>query len=255
MSSGYLRRRWTQGSGTRWRGSRRTRTGWARNRIGQRNWPYRRMGGTNLGLTTQEYKSSTINLATQNPFDTGLVILITTIARGTSDNERIGNVIVMRKVMMRVCMNSTGTSIGGCYRLMLLYDKQFNKSTPTPSDILVAGAPHSSRDFLDLNNRNRFITIFNSGIFNIGANTNDNDNRSIEFYCKCKAETIFSGAGSAEGDLTSGALIILLVGDGTVIGNAAAFDIQIRMRYQDGQLRNQLPKFWDRRTKGNWQAG
>ncbi len=248
------RRRWN-----RWQGGRRTfrsvRAGTVRRRS-YRQWPYGARGssGGNV-LTTQEYKSSTINFASQTPFDTGVVLLLTTVAQGTGDNQRIGNVIVIKKLMMRVCMNATGTSKGNCYRIMVLYDKQFNKATPATSDILVGGLPHSSRDFLDLTNRNRFMTLFNSGIFNLGANTNDNDNRTIEWYCKCNAETIFSGAGSTAASIVSGAIIILLIGDAPVVGEAGVFDIQMRMRFQDGQLTGQLPKFWGRSTKGNWNLG
>ncbi len=224
-------------------------------RGGRRMMPYRRYN-TSAGLTPQEHKVNTVNIATQNPFDTGFVTGVFTIGQGTGDSSRIGNVIVLKKIMMRVCMNASATSIGGCYRILLLYDKQANRALPTIDDILVGGAPHSSRDFMDLVNRNRFSTLFNSGIFNIGANTNDNDNRSLEFYCTCQAETTFSGSGSTVASIITGNVIVVLVGDGTVATNAAAFDIQFRTRFTDGQLRgNKEARFFKRRTKGNWNQG
>ncbi len=241
----------------RFRGSYKTGRGWSRMQKGAqvRYWPYR-MYNRNAGLTPQEHKVNTVNIATAFPFDTGVVASVFSIAQGTGDSSRIGNIIVLKRIMMRVCMNATATSIGGCYRIMLMYDKQANKSLPSVDDILVGGAPHSSRDYLDLVNRNRFTTIFNSKIFNIGANTNDNDNRSLEFYCNAAAEVTFSGGGSTVTSVITGNLFVLLIGDGTVVANAAAFDIQFRIRFTDGQLRgNKEARFFKRSVSGNYLQG
>ncbi len=224
-------------------------------RGGRRFNPYRGYP-SKAGLTPQEHKVSTINIATHNPFDTAVITSVFSIAQGTGVSARVGDIICLKKLMMRVCMNATATSIGGCYRILLLYDKQANRGLPTADAIFVGGAPHSSRDYLDLINRNRFSTIMNSGIFNVGANTNDNDNRSMEFYCNLRAEVTFDGAGAGVGSVITGNLVYVAVGDGTVATNAAAFDVQFRTRFTDGQLvGNKEAKFFNRKLTGNFNKG
>jgi len=217
----------------------------------------RRLRSSYGRLTQQEHKVSTQDITGLLPFNTGIVTNVLTVAQGSGDSGRIENVIVMKKIMMRLCAVATGTSQNNCYRVLIIYDNQPNGTTPSISDILVgAGPTHSSREFLDLVNRRRFKTVYNSGIFPVGTNTNDNDNRSTEFYKSAAAESVFNGMGGTIASISTGSYLLVLIGDGASASVSAQFDIQIRFRFVDGQMAgDKTAKFFKQSIKGPLQMG
>lgn len=212
------------------------------------------LGGGKRSSNPQELKVATFDIAAQNPTTSGFIVSINDIAAGTTDQTRIGNVICIKKVMMHLCIQATSTSLGQCYRVLILFDKQPNKSLPTLDDIFVGTATHNSRDFMEMDNRRRFTTVFNSHQFNVGANTNDNDNRVIEFYSDAKAESVYSDGSGGIGSQTTGSLILVYIGDKGVAANSATFQAQVRIRFTDGGYYGR-PTFFNRKTHGNWLAG
>jgi len=172
---------------------------------------------------------------------------------GTGVTQRVGDTIVVRKIMIRCCIVATGTSVNACYRFILLWDKQANKALPSLSDIFTGTAPHSPLDFFDLEGRKRFITVWNSHIFAVGANTNDNDNRVYEFNCDCAAETVYSGPTGDISVLTTGALLLITISDKIGVTQVATATIQTRIRFTDGSYGGK-PKFFNKTTSGHLQG-
>jgi len=202
------------------------------------------------GWTKLEKKESTVEFTAVLPTNTSAVQLVNGISAGTSNTQRIGDTMVITQISMRFCAVATGTSVNACYRFMLLWDTQPNKALATLEDIFVGTSPHSPLDFMELDNRNRFRTVWNSGVFAIGANTNDNDNRTFEFYCDCKAETVWTGGSGDIGSLTSGALLLVHISNKGVTGNVATVDFQTRIRFNDGQS-SRNARFFNKRTVGS----
>ncbi len=201
-----------------------------------------------------ERKVHTVAFTGVLPTNVQVPTFINNIAQGPSNLQRIGDVMTVTNIMLRFTCKATATSTAQSYRVMLIWDKQPNKAIATLADIFTGGAPHSTLDFLELDGRKRFQTVFNSGIFMVGANTNDNDNRVFEFYCKAKAETIWTGDGGTIGFLTTGALLLVTIGSNGTAANVCSMDFQLRLRFVDGSSKGN-PRFWNKRTVGNLQSG
>ncbi len=202
----------------------------------------------------KERKAHTQDVLGVLPTTTTAVVLLNGIGAGIGSTQRIGDTIVVSKIMCRFCATATATSVNACYRVMLIWDKQANKALPSLDDIFVGSAPHGPLDFLELDNRKRFSTVYNSKVFAVGANTNDNDNRVYEFNTDAKAETVFINEGDTIVSLTTGALLLVTIGDKSTTPEAAKFDFQVRIRFTDGQYSGK-PKFFRKNTVGNLQIG
>ncbi len=205
----------------------------------------------NYQSSRKERKTHNVKIGPgDSPINSTAPRVMNLVAAGTSAETRIGDTMVMTKIGLKICLLAKGTTVNHCYRFMLLWDTQPNKAVATLNDILHGLAPHDPTDFLELDGRKRFITVWNSHAFNVGANTNDNDSRTFEFYCKCQAETVWSDSGGTVASLVSGALLLLTISDG--VSAAESFDgtYQLRLRFTDGQYAGR-PKFFQRRNIGS----
>jgi len=185
------------------------------------------------------------------PIVSTIPVLINGVAAGTGRANRIGDVMTMTKIMIKFCAKATATSLNNCYRFIILFDKQANKALPTLDDIYNGGAPHNPRNFMELDARKRFLTVWNSKSFAVGANTNDNDNRSGEFFCDCRAETVWTGGGGTIASLVSGSLILVTISDAPIVASAATVSFEIRLRFEDGPNKGR-PKFFNKKTYGDF---
>ena len=200
-----------------------------------------------------ERKSHTVDVAGINPIQSTAPLVLNLVSAASGATNRIGDTMVVTSIQLRFCIKATGTSINACYRVMLIWDKQPNKAIATLDDIFVGAAPHGPLDFMELDNRKRFSTIYNSHVFAVGANTNDNDNRSFEFYCDSKAETVWTDGTGEIGSLTTGALLLVTISDQSASASVAVFDFQSRIRFTDGQYAG-TPSFTKRTTHGDLQG-
>ena len=197
-----------------------------------------------------ELKKFTTELLGQSPVNVTPPTVRNFIAGGINDNERIGNTIVITSISARFCMLATVNSTLHCYRFMLIWDKQPNKALAILADIFVGAPPHHPNDFNDLESRDRFVTVWNSGTFIMGGLGSDNDGRAIEFYCKCRAQTVFSDNAGVIGSMVTGALLFVQIRDGGIVAEAVNGDYQFRLRYTDGRYGGK-PMFWGRKVLGN----
>ncbi len=202
--------------------------------------------------STQEVKVNDSFLETLVGNATGIILHFGGAAQGVGKEQRIGSVQSIRTLQLRLCVNATGTSVGQCYRVMLLWDYQPNKNVPAMADVLAGVTPFNARRFMELDNRDRFQIIM-SKMIGIGANTNDNDNATLTFFCKCSsAVTTYSGPSAGVADITSGSLLVVLVSDNTATLDSAFFKLNLRVRFVDSKDKGLKSNFYAKKFGGNF---
>lgn len=180
---------------------------------------------------------------------TGSFTLLNGIVQGTDINQRIGRKIILRSIFLRAyvyvepAVNPTSPLLAAAQvgRIMLVWDRQANATTPAVTDILQTVAVNAQ---LNLANRDRFVILkekmfaFDPMIYNTTASSSVASlNRTIvnvKIYKKLWLESIFNaGNGGAVGDIQSGALYLFTVGSiaaGTTDMNIAYTS---RIRFED----------------------
>ncbi len=200
----------------------------------------------------KERKSFGVELVGQAPNNSTAPSVLNAMAAGTTSDTRIGDTIVMTNIMLKVCVKAVATTLSQCYRLMLIYDKQANKALPSLDDLFEGVAPHTLLNFMELDSRKRFVTVWNSGLFEVGGQQSDNQNRVIEVYINCKAETVYVGSSAGISSIVTGSLILVQIAERTASVDAFNGEYHTRIRFTDGQYGGE-PMFFKTRTRGNLQ--
>lgn len=176
---------------------------------------------------------------------------------GAGPHNRIGRRIQLRSVELNILPNDTtdvATIAGQVYRLLLVYDSQWNgASSLTTSDLLQATdeAGTSSTNVMspiNMNNRDRYLVLRDwmwnslsevssaSGAFATGANVGSAVGprlpRRLHWYIKLKGlETVYKASTATAADISTGALLLI-----ALIGNqhpAWNFVCSSRVRFYD----------------------
>lgn len=167
----------------------------------------RRQGAQNLinppMKPTSELKLKDVGLFTDTPnvgapTPWSALTLLNGLQLGSDYTNRIGRKVLWKKLHMHY----TATNVGGPQRLRLLcvYDKQPNGLTPLITDILLTDDYPS---FNNLNNRDRFITIFDE----ITENASVDQMISHNITRKINLETVFNGGNAGTiADISTGAI-------------------------------------------------
>ncbi len=162
------------------------------------------------------------------------------ITQGTSDTQRIGRKINLKKIQYRflVSKNPTTTlTTAGILRFMILVDHQCNGTQPAVLDILETAGFQS---FRNLANKDRFTTLLDRNYalnYQAGgpSSTTTTTFAEIQHYDFWSTKADFSipieydANTGAIGDLTSNNLVFLLIGEVTDIIVTG----QIRYRFTD----------------------
>lgn len=174
----------------------------------------------------------TTNVDDSNPG----VLPINVINEGTSVSQRIGRKVCIKSVQIRgsLWMNN-GSPIAAGARLMLVWDKQANGVLATVPEIIGAvGDPYA---FMNLDNRERFVVLMDkqytffaagtSGVAPVVANIKKYKNLPPTSY------TIYDGTGAGIADISTGALLMVLVSDAQNGLSVCTPDLRMRIRYTD----------------------
>lgn len=168
---------------------------------------------------------------------TGTVTLMNGVAQGTDYTNRVGRKFVNLTVQLEGSIQPLDTTTGPTKcRVMIIYDKQPNGALPAITDVLSAS---SSNSFMNLNNRDRFIVIRDinvtiGGISNVAtqAYAQSPTVENVSVYKAIKMETINDGTGATVGDIQSGSIFLLTIGD-QAPGLGGAFVGALRVRFDD----------------------
>lgn len=171
---------------------------------------------------------------------TGSVTLLNGVAAGTDFTDRIGRKIIMKTAQIEGCINQTGgdvaTTVNYC-RVMIVYDKQSNGALPAITDVLTAA---TSKSFMNLNNRDRFVVLLDRrhavGSRGITATQSFSDGPGpvpLHEYIKINLPVIYDGGTAAIGDIQTGSLFLLTIGDVAAGTSDAQFIGALRVRFAD----------------------
>jgi len=166
---------------------------------------------------------------------TGSITLIATIAQGASVNQRIGKRAFYKSLLIRgiVVAGTAGTIADGAY--LVIYDKRPTGALPAITDILTAVSPHA---FMNDNNTGRFEVIRRKD-FNILGNSvtpsTGQESCNVDEYIKLVRRPItFESAGTgAIGDIDSGALYFITVGNLSAGTTAPSLTARFRTRFTE----------------------
>jgi len=148
--------------------------------------------------------SGTISFASST-FATG--VLLNGCINGSDASTRIGRKINIKSLLIRYEGHLASTSTGGgCFRILVVYDKQANATAPAITDVLLTDHFLSANN---LSNRDRFTTIFDHITDNVSAN--GEYLVSDVLYKRLSLETMFN-AGNAGiiGDIASGSIYLFI---------------------------------------------
>jgi len=167
-------------------------------------------------------------VASSDTFGTG--VLLNAIGQGSDVNNRIGRKVIIKSVFLRGTVGPAPTSTGGCsFRIIVVYDRQTNASTPAITDILLNDDFRSPNN---LANRERFVTLMDivsppqsmAGDYEIG----------VERYLRTNLEMNFNtGTTAVIGAISSGAIWMFAAQSGSLATANGVFRYQTRVRYVD----------------------
>ncbi len=179
-------------------------------------------------LINVEFKFHDVQHTTEVITDVPVIIQLTNISEGTTDQTRVGASIKATKLFIRLWFQ-LGASAVSNVRIMLILDRQTNQAIYSASDLLVdVTTSDNVISPLNLDNKHRFRVLFdrrykmsNSGSQVINAQISKVLN--TKFRYDANAGTI--------ADLTSNSLSLLIVSNNTT--NGPDCTLFSRLRYID----------------------
>lgn len=220
--------------------------------IGSRGPKRRRTGARQFvphGKQLMEKKDHISAYAEQNLFNNSAVQSLVRTATGTTSITRIGNEITITSINIYIEVYATTPSATGVLkntgRLFLVYDKQPNGVMATFANINDSAT--TPFGFRNLNNRMRFKTLWDSGLFSISDNTGNKDyHHCWSVFMNTSLPVGYSTSGSNMTDIQTGNLMLFNQVD---TPSTSLFKVQgrIRLRFTDGkQVGSDQLKTWGR---------
>lgn len=178
---------------------------------------------------------------------TGIVTPICLPQLGSDFTNRIGRKITLRSVQVKgqialdlAIAPGVGNSPAQLVRFMIINDMQPNGTLATIADILLAANPAAP---LNLNFRDRF-RIITDRIFNLGPLLLDdtatqsyaavaNPSATINVYRRLNDNVVFNTSTGAIADITTGALLLVMIGNVASGAGESLAQLIARVRFAD----------------------
>lgn len=185
--------------------------------------------------TPQEVNYVDLASATYACNTTGSITLIATIAQGASVSQRIGKRAYYKSLLIRGMWTAGSTNTISDGAALVIYDKRPTGALPAITDILTA---ITTRSFMNDNNTGRFEVIrrFDQCFSGNSATPSTGEEiKNVDEYIKLNKRPItFESAGTgAIGDIDSGALYFVTVGNATGPTNDNSLTVTFRTRYTE----------------------
>lgn len=181
-----------------------------------------------------EWKTKDVDL-TSAVSTTPVLTLINGTQNGTAYHNRVGTVISIRSVEMRIHFISTaGTGVDQIQRYSLVLDRQPNGTAPYFSDIYrMTGGYSSYISLRNLENRKRFKILWDR-TYNINVNTGTNYNKYLYIKFRRPIKTTYNAGNVGDiGDISSNSLYFVRVGSQAAGPTAGAVEGYSRIRFLD----------------------
>lgn len=171
------------------------------------------------------------------------VLPLNIINEGTSVSQRVGRKVAIKSVQVRGKIVLTGTNDTGVgCRLMLVWDKQVNGVIATAPDILSDAQGDDPYAFMNLDNRERFVVLMDKqytfapmDYATVTPNSPGPISYNVKKYKSMAPDTytIFDGTGAGIADISTGALLMVMVSDAANASNVVLPYLRFRIRYTD----------------------
>lgn len=164
-----------------------------------------------------ELKAVEISFATYQPNSGNVVVTpVNLVAAGTDLTNRIGRKILMQSLEGRCFIAPTdATTNASITRVVVVYDKQIKGALPTGPDIFSEPAVGSCLSPYNLNNRDRFVVLYDNVVptgGNLGSAAIALGSPSVayfQFRIDVSLPTLYDGTGGVIGDITYGGLFVV----------------------------------------------
>lgn len=174
---------------------------------------------------------------------TGAITLISGVATGTDYTNRIGRKVMLKTIQVQGTVYPVDDNTqSGTSRVMVVYDKQPTPAVALPvmTDILNTSDGDS---YMNLNNRDRFVVMADIKIPVGRVLTSTTATQSLAYavspgiqhiniYRRINLEEIFSGTGATFASITSGQLLLVVVGT-QAAGLGGQAQLTCRVRFAD----------------------
>lgn len=151
------------------------------------------------------------------------------IAQGTSANQRVGRKIRMKDLILRWEYVENGSTGGGPLRIKIIYDKQSNGASPSPTDVFEID---SFTAFNNLAQSDRFVTLVDI-VTEPQSHLNNPTIAGVEKR-KIDLEQMWSGATTGtSADSLTGSIFLYAANTGTNFTATPILNFQTRIRFTD----------------------
>lgn len=230
------------------------RRGFKRRRIGRRRTYRRRFARrrfrrnlTRVGIGRPERKFIDTYLSSNAIPQSAITItpqLLTGVAQGTDNNQRIGRKIMLTNIQIRWVLNGVATGETtpidtDLVRILIVRDLQYTGvNPPTLGDVLEDSGTSSSNFFVAFNDlkvqgNQRFRTMYDK-IFAISTGTGQNYQlKYVKYYKKMRREIDFNGIASAPSSGGRNAIWLFMFKYANVATAVVTTDTAIRVRFTD----------------------
>ena len=160
--------------------------------------------------------------------DTGQIVVLNRMTRGTSSVERIGDSIKTVSIYCKGYAHCQATGATTVRRIVFI-DRQPDGLVPTLGLLLQDATTDPTIAFRDLQNRDQYIILSDDHIC-----VNPNGNEKVEFkdfYRKINLKTIFQGNTGLINDIVSNGLFVMYVSDRSTA--LPTIKTKHRIRYTD----------------------
>lgn len=204
-------------------------------RLGYRKSGYKPRAYAATGVGQMTYKYVDTGFVGYNANTTGAVALACTIPQNADETGRLGRNIIMKSITFRGEVFAGSTSTTNTPRLLLVYDRQANKAAPAITDILLATHWAAPRN---MENVDRFLILYDKTVSLVGTTASiTTPNNQILVQKTIKLKNLITnyavGIAGTIGEINTGALHFITIGDQPAGTAAAAYNLYTRVRFQD----------------------
>ncbi len=178
-------------------------------------------------------------LATYAMNTTGAIVLLATVAQGTTINERVGKKAVWKSLQCRGSISNDSAALVNDVSFLIVYDRRPTGSLPAITDILETARSNS---FNNTQNEGRFRILKRVDHTLVGNSATAGQSTAMtavnsDFFLDLKsAKIVYKAAGTgAIGDIEEGALYFVTVGNVASGTTDANMTVSFRTRFIDIQ--------------------
>lgn len=196
---------------------------------------YRKSGYTNRRLASTMSTKFVDGAISASASTTPVINLVATILQGPDETMRLGRNVVYTSLSWKGILQGGSAGSQSVARLIILYDRQPNRALPAAADILNGGTVFAMRNN---DNQDRFVFLYDKVQSVIGTSTSTGTESAQRVWNKAiplkkLVANYQSGATGAIGEITTGSLIYMTVGNLASGTTAPVFTLNFRTRFAD----------------------